>query len=44
MKLAGQETITPDEVHIVIHNPKTSQMVRVQTGPEGTEIHLGERI
>jgi excisionase family DNA binding protein len=42
VKLLDQEADTPDEAHIIIHNAKTSQRVRVETGPESTEIHLGE--
>ena len=35
-----QATNTPVEIHITIHNAKRLQTMRVETGPEGMEIHL----
>ena len=29
-------------LRVIVHHPKRSQSVRVETGPEGTEVHIGE--
>lgn len=41
-KAPQEQTLnTPVEIHITIHNAEKLQMVRVATGPTGTEIRLG---
>ena len=29
-------------LRVIVHHPERSQSVRVETGPEGTEVHIGE--
>jgi hypothetical protein len=29
-------------LRVIVHHPERSQSVRVKTGPEGTEVHIGE--
>ena|SRR5829696_1658553 len=35
--------VRPDgSLRVIVHHPERSQSVRVETGPEGTEVHIGE--
>jgi hypothetical protein len=39
---AASTTENHSEVRIVLHHPERLQTVRIETGPVGTEVHLGE--